>query len=120
MVLPSTLILTVASVAAMVTSSPIKMERASLNPKRQPHSLLHTPNGSALDSQLSTLIPNAPTAVSFGGAHILLDNDVDTTTPKYPMILLSKARSYKDSRAACTLLGEGNHYLNSLASSQWD
>jgi hypothetical protein len=53
---------------------------------------------------------NAPSAHTLGGVHILLDNDVDTKTPKYPMILLSKHRTYKDSKDVCSSLGEGKKY----------
>ncbi|KAG0052459.1 hypothetical protein BGZ83_002537 [Gryganskiella cystojenkinii] len=56
--------------------------------------------------QVARLVQNAPSASHLGGVHILLENDVDTKTPKYPVILLSKPRSYKDSRDACKSLGE--------------
>ncbi|KAG0334131.1 hypothetical protein BG000_008606 [Podila horticola] len=54
----------------------------------------------------TTLVQNAPSADSLGGAHLLLDNDVDTKTSKYPVIFLSKPMSYKESQDACVSLGE--------------
>ncbi|KAF9357711.1 hypothetical protein BGX26_003230 [Mortierella sp. AD094] len=54
----------------------------------------------------SPLDPNAPSANDLGGVHLLLENDVDSNTPKYPVILLSKSRTYNDSQEACTSLRE--------------
>ncbi|KAI1317082.1 hypothetical protein EDD11_009065 [Mortierella claussenii] len=54
----------------------------------------------------STLNANAPSASELGGVHLLLDNDVDSSTPKYPVIMLSSPRTYNDSQTACQKLGE--------------
>ncbi|KAF9999650.1 hypothetical protein BGZ80_003566 [Entomortierella chlamydospora] len=54
----------------------------------------------------SPLDPNAPLANDLGGVHLLLENDVDSNTPKYPVILLSKSRTYGDSQTACESLRE--------------
>lgn len=54
----------------------------------------------------TTLVQNAPSADSLGDAHLLLDNDVDTKTSKYPVIFLSKPMSYKESQDACVSLEE--------------
>lgn len=109
--LPSTLTITVAALASLVAAS------SPLEYPAQPSSLLHLP---ALDVsaevptdavRVADLVQSAPSASNLGGAHILLDNDVDTKTPKYPMILLSKPRSYQDSKNACASLGEGKHSI---------
>ncbi|KAG0066595.1 hypothetical protein BGZ89_007111 [Linnemannia elongata] len=54
----------------------------------------------------AALVANAPAAQDVQGVHLLLDNDVDSKTPKHPVILLSKPRSYKDSQALCSAMGE--------------
>ncbi|GJJ69124.1 hypothetical protein EMPS_01470 [Entomortierella parvispora] len=54
----------------------------------------------------ATLVENPPSANSLGGAHILLENDLDSNTARYPVIFLSKPLSYNNSRAACATLGE--------------
>lgn len=97
----------VATLVSMVAGA------ASLEKPAQPHSLLHfpAPDVSAeapMDTvRAADLVQNAPSASTLGGAHILLDNDVDSKTPKYPVILLSKPRTYQDSKNACASLGEG-------------
>ncbi|KAF8963205.1 hypothetical protein BGZ46_001019 [Entomortierella lignicola] len=48
----------------------------------------------------------APLANDLRGVHLLLENDVDSSTPKYPVILLSHPRTYNDSQMACASLGE--------------
>lgn len=71
------------------------------------------PQASALQPSLysditasAALVANAPAAQDVQGVHLLLDNDVDSKTPKHPVILLSKPRSYKDSQALCSAMGE--------------
>ncbi|KAF9103412.1 hypothetical protein BGX29_003410 [Mortierella sp. GBA35] len=54
----------------------------------------------------AALVAKAPAANQVQGAHLLLDNDVDSKTPKNPVILLSKPRTYKDSQALCSAMGE--------------
>ncbi|KAF8931533.1 hypothetical protein BGZ47_011795 [Haplosporangium gracile] len=54
----------------------------------------------------AALVANAPAAEDVQGVHLLLDNDVDSKTPKNPIILLSKPRSYNDSWALCSTMGE--------------
>ncbi|KAF9148133.1 hypothetical protein BG015_010164 [Linnemannia schmuckeri] len=54
----------------------------------------------------ATLVANAPAAKDVQGVHLLLDNDVDSKTPKNPVILLSKPRSYNDSQVLCSTMGE--------------
>ncbi|KAF8929672.1 hypothetical protein BGZ47_000935 [Haplosporangium gracile] len=57
-------------------------------------------------SQESSLVQDAPSAGNLEGVHLLLDNDVDSNTPKHPVIFLSRVRSYNESRHACDQLGE--------------
>ncbi|KAF9366455.1 hypothetical protein BGX34_002730 [Mortierella sp. NVP85] len=47
-----------------------------------------------------------PSAEDLAGIHLLLENDLDSETPKYPVILLSKPRLYKDGQTACSSIGE--------------
>ncbi|KAG0291294.1 hypothetical protein BGZ97_005938, partial [Linnemannia gamsii] len=47
------------------------------------------------------LVSKAPEADSIDGAHILLVNDVDSSTPKHSFLLLSKPRTYHEAAAAC-------------------
>ncbi|GJJ77842.1 hypothetical protein EMPS_10201 [Entomortierella parvispora] len=102
--------LTVATTVAIVVFLVVDASPAEYPTHR--HSLLHFPivdvsNETLVDNvRIADLVQNAPSASTLGGAHILLDNDVDTKTPKYPMILLSKPRTYQDSKDACASLGE--------------
>ncbi|KAK5815136.1 Carboxylesterase family-domain-containing protein [Linnemannia elongata] len=57
-------------------------------------------------SQGSSLVQDAPLAGDLAGVHLLLNNDLDSNTPKHPVIFLAEARSYKDSRHVCDTLGE--------------
>ncbi|KAG0301644.1 hypothetical protein BGZ98_008174 [Dissophora globulifera] len=54
----------------------------------------------------STLNSTAPSANTLQGVHLLLDNDLDSETPKFPVILLSKPRSYQQAQVTCESLGE--------------
>ncbi|KAG0280833.1 hypothetical protein BGZ96_001414 [Linnemannia gamsii] len=54
----------------------------------------------------SNLVNNAPLAGDLKGVHLLLNNDLDSNTPKYPVIFLSEPRSYKDGQHICGQLGE--------------
>ncbi|KAF9912017.1 hypothetical protein EC991_001464 [Linnemannia zychae] len=54
----------------------------------------------------AALVKNAPAAKDLQGVHLLLDNDLDSKTPKHPVILLSKPRNWKDFEALCGALGE--------------
>ncbi|KAF9120565.1 hypothetical protein BGW39_011271 [Mortierella sp. 14UC] len=54
----------------------------------------------------SALVADAPSAKELQGVHLLLDNDLDSVTPKDPAILLSKPRNLKDFEALCSALGE--------------
>lgn|SRR5690348_17292407 len=58
-------------------------------------------------SQESSLVQDAPFASDLAGVHLLLNNDLDSNTPKHPVIFLAEARSYKDSKHVCDRLGEG-------------
>ncbi|KAG0048654.1 hypothetical protein BGZ83_006416 [Gryganskiella cystojenkinii] len=64
------------------------------------------PTATTAATVATTLVQNAPSATSLEGAHLLLDNDIDSTTSKYPVIYLSKPMSYKESKDACAKLGE--------------
>ncbi|KAK3832698.1 MAG: Carboxylesterase family-domain-containing protein [Linnemannia elongata] len=57
-------------------------------------------------SQESSLVQDAPFASDLAGVHLLLNNDLDSNTPKHPVIFLAEARSYKDSKHVCDRLGE--------------
>lgn len=70
---------------------------------------LHSINLDGSGANVTGLVNNAPTAKDISGIHLLLDNDVDSQTPKNPVILLSKPRAYKDGQSTCTLLGESTH-----------
>ncbi|KAF9154838.1 hypothetical protein BG015_011860 [Linnemannia schmuckeri] len=52
------------------------------------------------------IISRAPTADTIDGAHILLKNDVDTSTPQYSFLLLSKPRNYYDAADACKSMSD--------------
>ncbi|KAG0210434.1 hypothetical protein BGX28_009343 [Mortierella sp. GBA30] len=54
----------------------------------------------------SLLLPTAPLASDIDGAHLLLLNDVDSSTPKNAFVLLSKPRSYIDGAKACLSMGD--------------
>ncbi|KAG0068469.1 hypothetical protein BGZ89_004665 [Linnemannia elongata] len=69
-------------------------------------SRFHSLNLNISSANVTGLVNNAPAAKDISGIHLLLDNDVDSQTPKYPLILLSKPRVYNDSQTICTLLGE--------------
>ncbi|KAF9912015.1 hypothetical protein EC991_001462 [Linnemannia zychae] len=58
------------------------------------------------DPSSSGLVNGAPSANDVAGVHLLLDNDVDTNTPKHPVIFLAKPRNYKESGDVCNTLGE--------------
>lgn len=72
-------------------------------------SQLYSPNISSNSVKVTGLVNNTPAAKDISEIHLLLDNDVDSSTPKNPIILLSKPRTYKDSKPACTFLGESMH-----------
>ncbi|KAF9912794.1 hypothetical protein EC991_008656 [Linnemannia zychae] len=65
------------------------------------------------------VIPKAPLASTIDGAHILLQNDVDSVTPKFSFLLLSKPRSYYDAAAACkTMFDKPYTYLPGMPASK--
>lgn len=72
-------------------------------------SRFHSLNLNISSANVTGLVNNAPAAKDISGIHLLLDNDVDSQTPKYPLILLSKPRVYNDSLSICTLLGESTY-----------
>ncbi|KAG0321380.1 hypothetical protein BGZ97_011536 [Linnemannia gamsii] len=89
MMVPLTKALLVAScLAAVASASPLSRRQA---PSSQ---------------EGSNLVNDAPLAGDLKGIHLLLNNDVDSKTPKHPVIFLSEPRSYKDSRDICGRLGE--------------
>lgn len=55
----------------------------------------------------SSLSSSAPFASDIDGVSILIDNDVDSSTPKFSFLLLSHPRSYDDGMTACHSLSEG-------------
>ncbi|KAF9931038.1 hypothetical protein FBU30_010954 [Linnemannia zychae] len=57
-------------------------------------------------SRDSKLVKDAPAASNLAGVHLLLNNDLDTKTPKHPVIFLSALRNYQDSRLICDSLSE--------------
>lgn len=52
---------------------------------------------------------NAPSASGFEGVHLLVENDLDSRSPRFPIILISKKASYADGMAACKRLGESGY-----------
>ncbi|KAG9066136.1 hypothetical protein KI688_001355 [Linnemannia hyalina] len=62
----------------------------------------------------ATLVANAPAAKDAQSVYLLFDNDVDSKTPKTPIILLSKLKKYKDSQASCSAMGESLQSLLDL------
>lgn len=52
------------------------------------------------------LVSRAPTAETIDGAHILLKNDVDTSTTQYSFLLLSKPQNYYDAADACKSMSD--------------
>lgn len=50
---------------------------------------------------------SAPVASSINGAHLLLLNDVDSSTTKNAFVLLSEPRDYYDGMSACDSMGDG-------------
>jgi hypothetical protein len=77
-------------------------------------SLPYSPNINSSSTKVVGLVNNAPAAKGISGIHLLLDNDVDSSTPKNPVILLSKPRTYKDGKSICGLLGESMHNYTDL------
>ncbi|GJJ77781.1 hypothetical protein EMPS_10140 [Entomortierella parvispora] len=53
------------------------------------------------------ILPKAPLATD--GIHILLNNDVDSSTAKNAFILLSHPRMYQEGMEACLSLGDGGY-----------
>ncbi|KAF9549965.1 hypothetical protein EC957_002025 [Mortierella hygrophila] len=51
-------------------------------------------------------VSRAPRATTIDGAHILLKNDVDTSTPRYSFLLLSKPRNYYEAADACESMSD--------------
>ncbi|KAG9068811.1 hypothetical protein KI688_011097 [Linnemannia hyalina] len=51
-------------------------------------------------------VSRAPRAETIDGAHILLKNDVDTSTPRYSFLLLSKPRNYYEAADACEFMSD--------------
>lgn len=59
-----------------------------------------------LDKRL--LLPTAPSATDIDGAHLLLQNDVDSSKIiKNAYVLLSRPRGYYDGMNACLSMGDG-------------
>ncbi|ORZ16677.1 Carboxylesterase family-domain-containing protein [Lobosporangium transversale] len=50
-----------------------------------------------------------PLASDIGGAHLLLENDVDSSTAKHAFLLLSKPRGYYDGMEACASMGDSGY-----------
>jgi len=50
---------------------------------------------------------SAPVASDVDGAHLLLLNDVDSSTAKNAFVLLSKPRDYYTGMTACSSMGDG-------------
>lgn len=85
---------------------------ASSNPHNNPYaSSLYTSSSSDIGAS-AALVSNAPAAKDVQGVFLLLDNDVDSKTPKNPVILLSKPRSYNNSQALCSTMGESMFILH--------
>ncbi|KAF9314153.1 hypothetical protein BG006_004010, partial [Podila minutissima] len=83
----------IAMLAAILLSSNVAIEAAP------------TPK---LDKRL--LLPTAPLASDIDGAHLLMQNDADTTyIIKNAYVLLSKPRSYWDGIATCLKMGDGGY-----------
>ncbi|KAF8976383.1 hypothetical protein BGZ46_008314 [Entomortierella lignicola] len=55
----------------------------------------------------ATAASPAPKANDINGTHLLLLNDVDTSTPKNAFILLSTPKNYNDGANACDVFGDG-------------
>ncbi|KAI1317073.1 hypothetical protein EDD11_009056 [Mortierella claussenii] len=56
-----------------------------------------------------TLLPTAPVATDIDGAHLLIKNDVDSSTAKNAFLLLSKSRGYYAGMDACLSMGDGGY-----------
>lgn len=65
------------------------------------------------------LVSSAPEADTIDGAHILLMNDVDTSTPKFSFLLLSKPRSYYEAAAACESMSDSKLILMACTQLIW-
>ncbi|KAG0052509.1 hypothetical protein BGZ83_002494 [Gryganskiella cystojenkinii] len=52
---------------------------------------------------------SAPVASTINGAHLLLLNDVDSSTTKNAFVLLSQPRNYYDGMSACSAMGDGGY-----------
>ncbi|KAG0217167.1 hypothetical protein BGX33_011273 [Mortierella sp. NVP41] len=61
-----------------------------------------------LSQEPSDLVKDAPSSKDLAGVHLLLDNDVDSNTPKRPIIFLSRPRIYDASQHICERLGENS------------
>ncbi|KAG0351812.1 hypothetical protein BGZ54_003081, partial [Gamsiella multidivaricata] len=59
---------------------------------------------------------SAPLASDIDGAHLLLLNDVDSSTAKNAFLLLSKPRGYYDGMSACNTMADGGYiYISGTA-----
>ncbi|KAK5829456.1 Alpha/Beta hydrolase protein [Linnemannia elongata] len=71
----------------------------------QPHRLHHD----SLKAKSPSNDYSAPSASGFEGVHLLVENDLDSRSPRFSIILISKKASYADGMAACKVLGESGY-----------
>ncbi|KAF9927637.1 hypothetical protein FBU30_003013 [Linnemannia zychae] len=87
----------------VATSLVLKVSQATAF--AQSPSLDHTP----LSARSYGHDGSTPSASNFKGIHLLVENDLDSESPRYPIILISKKGSYAEGMAACKSLGEGGY-----------
>ncbi|ORZ16673.1 Carboxylesterase family-domain-containing protein [Lobosporangium transversale] len=68
-----------------------------------------TPPTAASPPVKRALLSTAPLASDISGAHLLMENDVDSSTAKHAFLLLSKPRGYYDGMKACLSMGDGGY-----------
>lgn len=67
----------------------------------------HNPDAAPARVDKRALNAGAPFASDVGGATIIIDNDVDTSTSKVSFLLLSKPLGYYDGMSTCTSMNSG-------------
>jgi acetylcholinesterase len=67
--------------------------------------LLHAAPTPKVEKRLLSSL--APVASAINGVSIILENDVDSSKPKYSFLLLSQPRGYYDGMNSCLSMGDG-------------
>lgn len=76
------------------------------NKAKDPRSIAYAAPSAIVEKRL-LFTSEAPSADTIDGAHILLQNDVDSATDKHSFLLLSKPRNYMNAATACQDMLDG-------------